>query len=158
MKNTVMNFDLFTFENGIATYNGKERPQYNVGGYIYINAAGKLRILHRLIALKYIPNPNNLPQVDHIDDDKTNNSVDNLQWLSISANSKKAYANQGFKLAMNKGAVSIMAKKGDEQLIFPSVGACARHLGRSQQGVSKVLNGEWGRCAGYRISRVTIID
>ena len=158
MKNTEIDFDLFTFENGIATYNGRVRRQCaNRDGYKQISIKGKLRTLHRLIALKYIPNPNNLPQVDHIDDDRANNKISNLQWLSVSDNAKKSYANNGFKLAMNEGAVSIMAKKGSEQLIFPSVSACARHIGRSQQGVSKALDGVW-ECAGYEISRVTIID
>lgn len=158
MKNTIIDFDLFTFENGIATYNGRVRSQHsNSDGYTYIYAAGKRRILHKLIALKYIPNPNNLPQVDHIDDDRANNKISNLQWLSVSDNAKKAYANQGFELTMHQGAVAIMAKKGKEQLIFPSVRACGRHLDRSHQGVSKALSGGW-RCAGYEISRVTIIN
>jgi hypothetical protein len=54
-------------------------------GYNYINLSNedsrkKCRI-HRLIALQWIPNPNNLPEVDHIDRNKQNNNINNLRWV-----------------------------------------------------------------------------
>ena len=42
----------------------------------------KLEHIHRLMALTYIPNTEHLPQVNHIDENKLNNSVDNLEWCS----------------------------------------------------------------------------
>lgn len=42
--------------------------------------------LHRLVAIHFIPNPGDLPQVDHIDGNKMNNNVDNLRWSTVSAN------------------------------------------------------------------------
>jgi hypothetical protein len=46
---------------------------------------------HRLLALQYIPNPDNLPEVDHIDRDKYNNNIENLRWVDrvINANNKE---------------------------------------------------------------------
>ena len=155
----MINLQLFTFNNGKAYYDSKELYQTtNSQGYAYVRIEGRRRRLHRIVGLKYISNPENLPCIDHMDNDKTNNSPDNLQWISYGDNSSKAYQENPNMATMHQGAVSIMAKKGSEQLIFPSVGACARFLGRDSSGVSRVLNGEWSRSAGYELSRVTIIN
>ena len=47
--------------------------------------------VHRLVAEAFIPNPKKLPVVDHIDNDKTNNDMSNLQWLTFEENTQKAY-------------------------------------------------------------------
>ena len=58
------------------------KPQPNSKGYLRVHIEGKLQFVHRLVAEKYIPNPNNLEQVNHIDGNKENNSVENLEWVS----------------------------------------------------------------------------
>lgn len=50
------------------------------------NPTRKLHYLHRLIAEAFIPNPNNYPCVNHIDENKTNNSIENLEWCTYQHN------------------------------------------------------------------------
>ena len=60
------------------------KPQLQNNGYLHIKLSQKDKtkciLVHRLVAQVFIPNPNNLPQVNHINEDKTDNRVENLEW------------------------------------------------------------------------------
>jgi len=64
----------------------------NYAGYYFINlwknSKRKKNMIHRLLALHFIDNPNNYPQVDHIDNNRQNNNLDNLRWITHSGNSR----------------------------------------------------------------------
>ena len=73
---------------------GKELKQrLNSDGYwcVTVGVKSKRTVMrvHRIVALAFIDNPLNLPEVDHIDNDKTNNHVSNLQWISSKDNKRK---------------------------------------------------------------------
>lgn len=59
--------------------------------YIYKNRNGTLCRVSRLVALTYLSNPNNYPQINHIDGIKTNNNISNLEWCSSFQNLKHAF-------------------------------------------------------------------
>lgn len=62
---------------------------------LYLNASlrGKKKKVHRLVADAFVPNPDDLPQVDHIDGNKSNNVPSNLEWVSNQTNVQRAYRN-----------------------------------------------------------------
>ena len=55
------------------------------------NGKRKYFAVHRLVAMAFIPNPNNYEQVDHLDGNKLNNNVDNLEWVSPKENTNRAW-------------------------------------------------------------------
>lgn len=70
--------------------------------------------VHRLVAMRYLPNPDNLPEVNHLDGDKTNNHYTNLEWTNRSGNLKHAY-NKG--LMSSKGSKNGNSKLTVEQVL-----------------------------------------
>lgn len=58
------------------------KPMMTTQGYPAVNIKGKRKLVHRLVAEAFIPNPNNLPIVNHIDGDRHNAVVTNLEWVT----------------------------------------------------------------------------
>lgn len=57
---------------------------------LYKNGKGTNKFVHRLVAEHFIPNPNNYKEVNHIDGDKLNNNIENLEWTSAKQNTTHA--------------------------------------------------------------------
>lgn len=69
------------------------KPQHNHKGYQTIRLGGNNYLISRLVAEKYVPNPENKKQVNHIDGNKDNNCYTNLEWVTNSENKKHAINN-----------------------------------------------------------------
>ena len=67
-----------------------EIKQYENKGYfgVYLYKLGERRfmLVHRIVAMAFIANPNNYPQINHIDENRGNNAVENLEWCSAKYN------------------------------------------------------------------------
>ena len=67
-------------------------PKKNNSGRLWVelwaNGRGKIFLIHRLVGMAFIPNPDNLPQINHKDENPLNNCVENLEWCTASYNVK----------------------------------------------------------------------
>ena len=87
----VRSLDMYVKGKSYRLHKGKVlSPGKNKNGYLKVNLHynGKRETItvHRLVAQAFIENPDNLPQVNHKDEDKTNNNVDNLEWCDVKYN------------------------------------------------------------------------
>ena len=95
-------------------------------GYLQVMLGRKTTPLyvHRLVATTFIENPNDLPQVDHINGDKTDNRVENLRWVSVSENCWSF----GYKTRIENRKKKITAINGDKTLHFNSRDEAAKYF------------------------------
>ena len=103
-------------------------------GYIQISGG----YLHRIVAQLFIPNPENKPQVDHIDTDRNNNRVDNLRWVTQSENNLNPITRQRYiNAAKRESEIRSNRMKGENN---PMYGKYNNHfLGHNHTEESKHL-------------------
>lgn len=82
---------------------------------IYIDKKGKRVKIHRLVANAFIPNPDNKPYVNHIDGIRSNNRVENLEWVTASENTRHA-VDTGLFLPTREKSVTQFFLDGEKQL------------------------------------------
>ena len=141
---------------------GKEKilkPRETHGGYLKVALCkdGKVEQskIHRLVAKAFIPNPNNLGTVNHKDEVKTNNTVSNLEWMSIKDNNNYGTRNKRLSETQindkNKSKEVQMFDKSTGELLdtFPSLMEAGRVTGINQGNISKCCLGKRKSSGGY---------
>lgn len=153
--------EIRTKDRVVIRKNGSNLP---VKGHVlkqYDNGQGYMRValrvnnktiylrVHRIVATCFIPNPNNLPEVNHIDCNRANNAVSNLEWCSHQEN--VAYRDRlgrtSRKGGMKKSVFAINLRTF-KVLRFPSQHEAARQLGVDVRGVNGVLKGRQKTAGG----------
>ena len=128
---------------GLAVKKGKRlQPETTGCGYLrvlLIDREGKRSHLsvHRIVAKAYIPNPNNLPQVNHKDGNKRNNHISNLEWCTSQQNNVHALEN-GLRTGRKRGKSIII-----NGMCFSSIAAAARHFGVSRYLAKKMGSNDY---------------
>lgn len=112
-------------------------------GYFYVdlfkNGKGKKIKIHRLVAMTFLPNKEELPEVDHINGDKTDNRVCNLQWITGIENNRKRE---------NGICVPKKVKCIETGEVFESIASAARSVDRNPNALSYALKNNT-KSAGY---------
>lgn len=105
-----------------------------------------MRYMHRMVAEAFIPNPDHLPEVNHKDGNKQNNSVSNLEWVGRSENMTHAYRN-GLRQTTR---IAAYTKTGEFVRAFDSENDAVRYLGLSYNaGISNCLRGVTKSAHGF---------
>ena len=109
--------------------------------------------VHRLVAIAFIDNPDNKPFVNHMDEDKTNNSVGNLDWVTPIENVQWGTAiqrqiNTQRKTSKFRKPILAVDEQG-KQFLFSSIRECAREIPISYASIHKVLQGNYASSRGY---------
>ena len=121
-------------------------------GYLHVQLCKEGKVItcrvHRLVAQAFIENPNNLPVINHKDEDKTNNCVDNLEFCSYSYNNSYGTGNKKRAKKLSKPVIGI-SKSNGLILEFPSLMEASRQVRIDQCSICKCCQGRRKSAKGY---------
>lgn len=123
------------------------------GGYYVVTHSKKRLLVHRMVAIAFIPNPQNKPQVNHKNCIKTDNRVENLEWCTASENTKHAYDNGLIKNAFSSDRQPIgphhrnrsvvqLTRKGEFISVYESIAKASLKTGVQASKISMVCTGD----------------
>lgn len=131
------------------------KPRRNKGGYPSVSIGRKTYTVHRLVAVAFLPNPMKYRVVNHIDGNKLNSAVENLEWCTHTANTRHA-VDTGL-IPTTKRAVIQYTPNLEKLAEFPTVKAAAEAVGIAYQQISQACRARDGynMPAGYCWSYAT---
>jgi hypothetical protein len=128
------------------------KPQQQLNGYLqiclHINKQTKHCLIHRLVAQAFLPNPNNLPQVNHKNEDKSDNRVENLEWCDGKYNVNYGTCIQRMKEKFNIPIIQF-SKDDDFIQLWESTTAASKTLNISKGNINNCLKGRYGYKTAY---------
>lgn len=163
---TVTLFDKYTFEvyedGTIYGPKGVRKLQKTKSGYLSLcmgRYPTKSVLVHRLVAQAFIPNSENKPCVNHIDGDKTNNSVDNLEWVTYEENARHAWNHSLYpRIYGRRNARLVPVRQLDmdrnEIAVYPTIKDASDATGVQQMSISRASSGKLKTAGGFLWERV----
>lgn len=118
-----------------------------------LNGKRKNQFIHRLLAQAYIPNPDNKAHVNHIDADKTNNVLSNLEWATPQENSSHAARLGLYQPSIDstrRDVIQLDMQTGNTLQHYPSLHEAERQTGIAWQNIWKVCDGRRRSAGGYQ--------
>lgn len=146
----------------VISSNGKSYPlkgkilkmEKGVNGYLFRilckNGKTENALIHRLVAEAFIQNLNNLPEVNHKDENKANNCVENLEWCSRLYNMRYGTATQRRVKKLSKPVLQLDTNTGQVISEYPSTAEAARQLNIHQGNISNCCIGKQKTAYGYK--------
>ena len=116
---------------------------YGNHGYKQIKLKGKKYLIHRLVALAFIPNPDNLPYINHIDERKDNNDISNLEWCTASQNQRHSAHQKSCK-------INQLTLDGELVKVWESSHQINRETGYNQSYIIQCCKRKIRSAYGYR--------
>lgn len=142
--------------HGIGSKSHILKPTVNKLGYESVCLGrGNRRLIHRLVAAAYIPNPNNLPLVRHLDDNPRNNNVSNLAWgtqldnMHDCVSHGRLVGDTTAAVEANKQKVIATSIDGKQEFLFSSASEAARTLNVWKQHITHVIYGRIRQTGGW---------
>lgn len=125
-------------------------PGKTVKGYQFVflsvNGKAKNRMIHRLVAETFIPNPDGLPEVNHIDGNKENNRVNNLEWCTRKDNLKHA-VDIGLRHSQcNIIREVVLIAPGNNMRVFKSMKECSNYFGFARGWLNNYIRKNGNPC------------
>lgn len=121
------------------------KPGNNGRGYLYVclykNGAVKNHCLHRLVAQAFIQNPNKLPEVNHKDEIRTNNNLDNLEWCTYKYNANYGTRNEKIAKGNSKPIQQLDMKTRLIIATYPSLKEAGLSTGIDCDTISRAARG-----------------
>ena len=127
------------------------KVSHNNCGYQMVGAGDSHRpsqYVHKMVAETWLDNPDHCEQVNHINGNKEDNRVENLEWVTPSENIRHAYRTGLLKV---EGTPIRIVETGE---VFESVSECARRIGCHHSTISNCLAGRQSTCRGYHFEYV----
>lgn len=129
---------------------GKVLKQCYVGlGYLFVGLSGKAALVHRLVAQAFIPNPNNLPFINHKDENKTNNHVENLEWCDHIYNIHYGTYQDRMAKSLSK-RIEQLTLQGEHVAFYDGATTAAKAFNGTKSSISQAARGVTHTSHGYR--------